>query len=378
MGKRDEARAETIERILAAAREEIARAGGVGLSMRSVAREVGMVSSAIYRYFPSREDLLTAMILESYQGLAVALRPAEAESEAESEAEAEAETADEGGDAAAGTTAENEDGDAATGNPDSGSDAERWRRLADALRGWGLGAPHEFQLIYGTPIPGYVAPAETIPAAGEVAAPFLSCLRSRHVPGFESAGTGMSAFADDARVTPSTAAAAVAAISELIGFVGHELAGHFVGLADPADDLYRAVVARQVRDLGLESAADDDELLWNSIFGQAFARHLALYPAPGMETAHPDDSPYRVDELTMTDGAVTLVWSYPEIRSARGGPVRVGRHWNLRELREGFSPSDPEFVAGAVIDEDFMPLALPSADREGPDGIRWLGPPPPA
>ncbi|MEH6819446.1 MAG: TetR/AcrR family transcriptional regulator [Dietzia psychralcaliphila] len=355
MGKRDEARAQTVDRILAAAREEIARVGGVGLSMRSVAREVGMVSSAIYRYFPSREDLLTAMILESYRDLAGALHAAEAD----------ADIAD-------------DDGDAAAVNPDALSDAELWSRLAEALRGWGLRAPHEFQLIYGTPIPGYVAPPETIPAAGEVAAPFLGCLRSRHVPGFESAGAGMSAFANDSRVTPSTAAAVVAAISELVGFVGHELAGHFVGLADPADDLFRAVVARQVRDLGLGSAADDDELLWNSIFGQAFARHFALHPAPGMEMAHPDDSPYRVDELTMMDGAVTLVWSYPEIRSERGGPVRVGRHWNLRELRRGFSPSDPEDVAGAVIDEDFLPLALPSEDREGPDGIRWLGQPPPA
>lgn len=239
MGKRDEARGETIERILAAAREEIARAGGVGLSMRSVAREVGMVSSAIYRYFPSREDLVTAMILESYRGLADALRKAEAEAEADSEAEAEA--ADEAD-------------EAATGSPDAGSDAERWRRLADALRRWGLRAPHEFQLIYGTPIPGYVAPAETIPAAGEVAGPFLACLRSRQVAGFELPGDGggMHAFAEDVGVTPSAAAAVVAAISELVGFVGLELAGHFVGLADPADDLYGLVAARQVRDLGLE------------------------------------------------------------------------------------------------------------------------------
>lgn len=216
MGKRDEARERTTARILAAARGEIARVGGVGLSMRSVAREVGMVSSAIYRYFPSREDLLTAMILESYRHLAEALR--------------------------------------AAGTGEADSDAERWRGLAAALRDWGLRAPHEFQLIYGTPIPGYVAPAETIPAAGEVAGPFLACLRSRQVPGFELPGDGggLRAFADDIGVTPSAAAAVVAAISELVGFVGHELAGHFVGLADPADELYAAVGNRQVRDLGLE------------------------------------------------------------------------------------------------------------------------------
>lgn len=217
MGRRDAARAQTVDRILTAARGEIARVGGVGLSMRSVAREVGMVSSAIYRYFPSREDLLTAMILESYRGLADALR-------------------------------------AAAGDPGVESDAERWNRLAAALRDWGLRSPHEFQLIYGTPIPGFVAPAETIPAAAEVAAPFLGCLGTRRVPGFEPSpgSSGLRALAEGAGITASAAAAVVAAISELVGFVGLELAGHFVGLADPADELYAAVGARQVRDLGLD------------------------------------------------------------------------------------------------------------------------------
>lgn len=215
MGKRDEARAETTERILAAARAEIVRVGGVGLSMRAVAREVGMVSSAVYRYFPTREDLLTALILESYGALAEALRAAD------------------------------------PGTAGGG----RWASLAEGLRAWALRRPHEFQLIYGTPIPGYVAPPETIPAAGAVAAPFFGCMGSRRVTGFEqfeSEGSdGLRAAARDAGISPSAAAAVVAAISELVGFVAHELAGHFVGLADPADGLYAAVVGRQSRDLGL-------------------------------------------------------------------------------------------------------------------------------
>lgn len=216
MGKRDEARAETTERILAAARGEIVRVGGVGLSMRAVAREVGMVSSAVYRYFPTREDLLTALILESYGALAEALRASDP-----------------------GPT-----------------DGNRWAGLAEALRAWALRRPHDFQLIYGTPIPGYVAPPETIPAAGAVAAPFLDCMGSRWVSGFDQlrdgdGSEGLHALARDAGITPSAAAAVVAAISELVGFVAHELAGHFVGLADPAGGLYEAVVGRQVRDLGL-------------------------------------------------------------------------------------------------------------------------------
>ena len=73
VGVREQSRARTTAAILAAARAEIAEHGGGGLSMRAVAREVGMVSSAVYRYFPTREALLTAMILESYEGLASAL-----------------------------------------------------------------------------------------------------------------------------------------------------------------------------------------------------------------------------------------------------------------------------------------------------------------
>lgn len=222
MGKRDEARAETTERILAAARAEIARVGGVGLSMRAVAREVGMVSSAVYRYFPTREDLVTHLILESYGALAEALRAADSERSAR-------------------------------------GDADRWAGLAEALRAWARRRPHEFQLIYGTPIPGYVAPPETIPAAGAVAAPFLARLGGRRVPGFErfqqpDGSEGLHAVAYDAGITPSATAAVVAAISELVGFVAHELAGHFAGLADPADGLYGAVVDRQIRDLGLAPA----------------------------------------------------------------------------------------------------------------------------
>lgn len=229
MGKRDEARAENTQRILRAARGEIARVGGVGLSMRAVARAVGMVSSAVYRYFPTREDLLTAMILESYGALATELQRT------------------------------------AVGVRDR-PDHERWTALADALRDWGLASPHEFQLIYGTPIPGYVAPAETVRAAAAVAAPFLDCVGTRTVEGFERAGSaeGMRDLAVEAGTHPTSAAATVAALSELVGFVGHELSGHFAGLAEPGTDLYRAVVGRQVRALRLAGGqveGDDDEVV---------------------------------------------------------------------------------------------------------------------
>ncbi|QGF22957.1 TetR/AcrR family transcriptional regulator [Raineyella fluvialis] len=177
MGVRDEARAETMARIMAAAREQIATVGGAGLSMRAVAREVGLVSSAVYRYFPTRDALLTALIIESYERLGAhlaALPP-------------------------------------------------RWRERAAGFRDWARKHPFEFQLIYGTPIPDYRAPEETIPAAATAIAPFL-------------------ALADVADAVPE--------LAQLVGFIGLELAGHFVGSEPPAEELFDRTLERQMATLG--------------------------------------------------------------------------------------------------------------------------------
>src|ERR1022692_3446271 len=63
---RARARAELTSEIKAAARRQVAGSGAQQLSLRAVARELGMVSSALYRYFPSRDDLLTALILGGF------------------------------------------------------------------------------------------------------------------------------------------------------------------------------------------------------------------------------------------------------------------------------------------------------------------------
>ena len=66
---RDRARVELTEEIKAVARRHLAEQGSAALSLRAVAREVGMVSSAVYRYFPSRDDLLTALIIDAYDAV---------------------------------------------------------------------------------------------------------------------------------------------------------------------------------------------------------------------------------------------------------------------------------------------------------------------
>jgi AcrR family transcriptional regulator len=133
---RDRARAELTEEIKAVARRHLAEQGSAALSLRAVAREVGMVSSAVYRYFASRDDLLTALIIDAYN--------------------------------AVGTAAE----EALASHRRRGA-AVRWLAVTQAIRAWALAHPHEYALIYGSPVPGYAAPQDTIDPASRVALALL-------------------------------------------------------------------------------------------------------------------------------------------------------------------------------------------------------------
>jgi len=121
-------RAEMIAEIKTIARRHL-ETDGANLSLRAVARDMGMVSSALYRYFASRDDLLTALILDAYNALGEA-----------------AETAD------AAVT-------------DRSQLRARWLATARGIRGWALRTPAEYALLFGTPVPGYAAPPGTITAA---------------------------------------------------------------------------------------------------------------------------------------------------------------------------------------------------------------------
>ncbi len=136
---RERVRAGTVAEIKRAAREQLAT-DGANLSMRAIARELGLVSSALYRYFPSRDELLTALILDAYGELAAAATDAEA-------------------------TADRADPPA------------RWRALCHGIRDWALAHPHEYALLYGTPVPGYDAPPDTIEPATQPLRLMIAILR---------------------------------------------------------------------------------------------------------------------------------------------------------------------------------------------------------
>lgn len=125
---RERARAQTLADITRIGRRQLATHGAAALSLRAVARELGVVSSAIYRYVKSRDELLTLLIVDAYNELG-----------------------DEVGAALAGGTA---------------SPAERFRSAARAIRSWGLREPARYALLFGSPVPGYAAPGDQTTGPG--------------------------------------------------------------------------------------------------------------------------------------------------------------------------------------------------------------------
>ncbi|MGP3684070.1 TetR/AcrR family transcriptional regulator [Streptomyces sp. IBSNAI002] len=227
-GARERARIEVTAAIKDEARRMLAAEGAAKLSLRAVARELGMVSSALYRYFPSRDELLTALIVDAYDSVGAA-----------------AEEADARGLAA---------GDAPRA---------RWVAVCEAVRVWALEHPHEYALIYGSPVPGYSAPADTIGPASRVANTLIAIVRTAYegrglaLPPLPAAlrpeAVRMTAdFAGD--LPPEVTAALVAAWAQLVGLVSFELFGQFNRVveeragffAHAADQLAHAVGLRAV------------------------------------------------------------------------------------------------------------------------------------
>ena len=105
--------------------KQIAEFGAATLSLRAIARELGITAPAIYNYFPRRDDLVTALIIDAYTSFG------------DSQVEAR---------------------DQIPENDLAG----RLIAIGMAYRAWALGQPQRYQLIFGTPIPGYEAPMDRV------------------------------------------------------------------------------------------------------------------------------------------------------------------------------------------------------------------------
>ena len=122
VGKRQETRDRIEGQIVELGRRHLITEGAAGLSLRAIARDLGMVSSAVYRYVASRDDLLTLLLVDAYSELADAVVAARA----------------------------------ATG----GAWRDQLMAMAGAARQWAVDEPASWALLYGSPVPGYHAPQD--------------------------------------------------------------------------------------------------------------------------------------------------------------------------------------------------------------------------
>jgi AcrR family transcriptional regulator len=212
-------RAEMMDEIKTVARRHL-ETDGANLSLRAVARDMGMVSSALYRYYPSRDDLLTALILDGYNSLGEAVEAA----------------------------------DSAVADRDQVR--VRWLAASRAIRAWALAKPAEYALLYGSPVPGYAAPQDTIGAAARayvvlgriLTDGFASGRLTAARPGTAAkiASLGDAVRADLARasdgVSPglpdSLMLAGITAWVHLFGVVSFELFGQFNNVIDARAEFF--------------------------------------------------------------------------------------------------------------------------------------------
>jgi len=135
------------EAIKETAWKQIAEFGAPALSLRAIARELRITAPAIYNYFPRRDDLVTALIVDAYTSL---------------------------GDSQKSTLESMPKKDGAT----------RFSALGIAYRDWAVTYPQRYQLIFGTPIPNYDAPEDTTtPAAAWALLPLIETIQALYAEG---------------------------------------------------------------------------------------------------------------------------------------------------------------------------------------------------
>jgi AcrR family transcriptional regulator len=212
--------------IVAEARRQLAQTSAASLSLRAVARDLGMAPSAMYRYFASRDELLTALIVEAYDSI--------------------------------GEVAEHA---ASSG----GSAAKRLRFVCRAIRRWALEHPHEYALLYGAPVPGYRAPELTTDPASRVTGVLAGIVRDAYQAGdLEPAKIPPISQAMAAQAQPVAQAVMpgiplpVVARSLLVwgflfGQISFELFGRMEGIISNADVLFDFAVTTMLDMLGFSS-----------------------------------------------------------------------------------------------------------------------------
>jgi AcrR family transcriptional regulator len=212
---RERAHASTLAEARAIASRQLAEGGIEALSLKSIAAELGLTGPAIYRYFASRSELITEVILNAY------------------------------GDVAAGLSA-------AAQATEGGIAADRLLAVALAYRRWALEQPHLFRLLYVAPVPGYDANAARLVDAATASMEVILSLFDQAVaertvqPGPSRATAELHADAASCSARhghdPEVVRRGVITWTRLYGFIRLEIEGAFQSMGLDADSLYRREV----------------------------------------------------------------------------------------------------------------------------------------
>lgn len=219
-GIRERAREELTAEIVRLARVQVEQEGAANLSLRAIARDLGMVSSAIYRYFASRDELLTRLIIDSYDRVGETVEAADARVKKRSDF------------------------------------LGRWRAMSHALRDWAFANPAEYALLFGTPVPGYAAPQDTIGPASRYTVVLIRLVVDMEAAGHTCSERVPPALRRDYAIfrerfaIPASDAMlmqGMGAWAATMGAISLELFGHLHNVIDSPGALFEAVVDGQGR-----------------------------------------------------------------------------------------------------------------------------------
>ncbi|HEU5387869.1 MAG TPA: TetR/AcrR family transcriptional regulator [Streptosporangiaceae bacterium] len=213
---RERYRAQVRDEAKQAALAQLAQGGPAAVSISAIGKQLGVSGPALYRYFASRDELLTELVIDAYDDLAAALADAA--------------------------------GQAAGQDPH-----ERLEATARAYRAWALAQPHRYRLLYGPPLPGYDAHAQRIVEAAWPAMKVLLAIIGEQSLGDSTHRAGLpqplaaqlAAWAQphSPGAVPATALRAVLAWSRLHGIVSLEIAGNFASMGLDAEQLFEIQLA---------------------------------------------------------------------------------------------------------------------------------------
>jgi AcrR family transcriptional regulator len=191
---------------------QLAEAGPQGISLNAIARQIGLSGPALYRYYASRDELLTELVIDAYNDMADAMKEA---AEAASDRRA----------------------------------GDRFRAVAWAYRAWAVAAPHRYRLLFGPPLPGYDAHTDRLVTASRSSMGILLVAQPQH----PLKGTGQSGqrlirqIAANSvggwEIDPALFMRALITWSRLHGVISLEIGGNFASMGLDAKQVFEIELA---------------------------------------------------------------------------------------------------------------------------------------